>query len=103
MPGGEVTSTLTGAYPYLGVEAVPGRLSLWVAGGYGLGALRLAPRGGEALETEIGVLAGAAGLRATLLPAAATGGLSLGTERGRAAVAGRRRRRPPVWQPRRPT
>ena len=77
-PGGEVTSSLTGAYPYLGIEAVPERLSLWVAGGYGLGGLRLAPNGGEALETEIGLLAGAAGLNATLLPAAATGGLSLG-------------------------
>ena len=77
-PGGEVTSTLTGAYPYLGVEAAPERLSLWVAGGYGLGELRLDPSGGKALETEIGLLAGAAGVRATLLPAAATGGLALG-------------------------
>ena len=77
-PGGEVTSTLTGAYPYLGVEAARGRLSLWVAGGYGLGELRLAPSGGAALETETGLLAGAAGVRATLLPAAATGGLALG-------------------------
>ncbi len=77
-PGGEVTSTLTGAYPYLGVEAARGRLSLWVAGGYGLGELRLAPRGSAALQTEIGLLAGAAGVRATLLPAAATGGLALG-------------------------
>ena len=77
-PGGEVTSSLTGAYPYVGVEAVAERLSLWLAGGYGLGGLRLVPRGGEALETEIGMLAGAVGVRATLLPAAATGGLALG-------------------------
>ena len=77
-PGGEVTSSLTGAYPYVGVEAVPERLSLWLAGGYGLGGLRLVPRGGEALETEIGMLAGAVGVRATLPPAAATGGLALG-------------------------
>ena len=77
-PGGEVTSSLTGAYPYVGVEAVAERLSLWLAGGYGLGGLRLMPRGGEPLETEIGMWAGAAGVRATLLPAAATGGLALG-------------------------
>ena len=77
-PGGEVAGSLTGAYPYVGVEAVPERLSLWVAGGYGHGGLRLAPNGGDALETEIGMLAGAAGLRAALLPVAATGGLSLG-------------------------
>ena len=76
--GGEVTSSLTGAYPYVRFEAAPERLSLWVAGGYGLGGLRLVPHGGAPLETEIGMLAGAAGVRATLLPAAATGGLSLG-------------------------
>ena len=76
--GGEVTSSLTGAYPYVGFEAAPERLSLWVAGGYGLGGLRLVPHGGAPLETEIGMLAGAGGVRATLLPAAATGGLSLG-------------------------
>ena len=75
---GEVTSSLTGAYPYVGFEAAPERLSLWVAGGYGLGGLRLVPHGGAPLETEIGMLAGAGGVRATLLPAAATGGLSLG-------------------------
>ena len=77
-PGGEVSSSLTGVYPYIGVQLVPERLSLWVAGGYGLGGLRLAPRGGEPLETEIGLLAGAAGLRGTVVPAAATGGFSLG-------------------------
>ena len=76
--GGEVTSSLTGAYPYVGLELVPERLSLWVAGGYGLGGLRLTPAGGEALETGIGLLAGAAGVRGTVVPAAATGGFSLG-------------------------
>ena len=76
--GGEVTSSLTGAYPYVGLEVVPERLSLWVAGGYGLGGLRLTPAGGEALETGIGLLAGAAGVRGTVVPAAATGGFSLG-------------------------
>ena len=76
--GGEVTSSLTGAYPYVGFEVVPERLSLWLAGGYGLGGLRLTPAGGEPLETGIGLLAGAAGVRGTVVPAAATGGFSLG-------------------------
>ena len=76
--GGEVTSSLTGAYPYVGFEVVPERLSLWLAGGYGLGGLRLTPAGGEPLETGIGLLAGAAGARATVVPASATGGFSLG-------------------------
>ena len=76
--GGEVTSSLTGAYPYVSYELVPERLALWLAGGYGLGGLRLAPSGGEPLETGIGLLAGAAGARGTLLTAAASGGFSLG-------------------------
>ena len=76
--GGEVTSSLTGAYPYAGFEVVPERLELWLAGGYGLGGLRLTPLAGEPLDTDIGLLAGAAGLRATLVPAAASGGFALG-------------------------
>ena len=76
--GGEVTSSLTGAYPYVGLEVVPERLSLWLAGGYGLGGLKLTPAGGEPLETGIGLLAGAAGVRGTVVPAATTGGFSLG-------------------------
>ena len=76
--GGEVTSSLTGAYPYVGFEVVPQRLSLWLAGGYGLGGLQLTPAGGEPLETGIGLLAGAAGVRGTVVPASATGGFSLG-------------------------
>ena len=76
--GGEVSSSLTGAYPYVGFEVVPQRLSLWVAGGYGLGGLQLTPSGGEALETRINLLAGAAGVRGTVVPASAAGGFSLG-------------------------
>ena len=76
--GGEVTSSLTGAYPYVGFEVVPERLSLWLAGGYGLGGMRLTPSDGEPLETRINVLAGAAGMRATVVPASAAGGFSLG-------------------------
>ena len=76
-PGGEATGSLTGAYPYVGLEAVPERLSLWMAGGYGLGGLRLEPDGGESLETRINLLAGAAGVRGTLVPPSATGGFSL--------------------------
>jgi hypothetical protein len=78
--GGEVTSSLTGAYPYVGVEVAPGLLSLWLTGGYGWGGLRLEASGGEAPETEIGMWAGAAGARATLLRAGTGGGPSLGLE-----------------------
>ena len=75
--GGEVTSSVTGAYPYVGFEVVPERLSLWLAGGYGLGGLELTPTDGEPLETRINLLAGAAGVRGTVVPASATGGFSL--------------------------
>ena len=76
--GGEVASSLTGAYPYVSLDVVPERLGLWLAGGYGLGGMRLAPLGGEPVETRIGLLAGAAGMRGVLVPAAASGGFALG-------------------------
>ena len=75
--GGEVTSSVTGAYPYVGFEVAPERLSLWVAGGYGLGGLSLTPTDGEPLETRINLLATAAGVRGTVVPASAAGGFSL--------------------------
>ena len=86
--GGEVTSSLTGVYPYVGFEVVPERLSLWLAGGYGLGGLRLTPTGGEPLETGIGLLAGAAGVRGTVVPAVRHRRILAGAECGRAAAAG---------------
>ena len=55
-----------------------GALTIWGQGAYGLGGLRLTPAGGEPLETGIGLLAGAAGVRGTVVPASATGGFSLG-------------------------
>ena len=75
--GGEVTSSLTGAYPYVGVELVRERLALWVAGGYGIGSQRVTPNGAEAMESPIDLLAGGAGVRGTVVPAAAAGGFSL--------------------------
>ena len=78
--GGEVSSSLTGVYPYLSYAVVPERVSLWLAGGYGLGGMRLAPHAGAPLETRIGLLAGAAGVRGTVVPASASGGFSLALE-----------------------
>ncbi len=75
---GEVTGALTGAFPYVGVEVVPERLALWVAGGYGIGSQRLTPAGAPALESPIDLLAGAAGVRGTVVAAPAAGGFSLG-------------------------
>ena len=74
---GEVTGSLTGAWPYVGVAVVPERLTLWVAGGYGLGSQTLTPAGDEEMETPLALLAGAAGMRGTVVPAAVAGGFSL--------------------------
>ena len=100
-PGGEVTSSLTGVYPYVSYAVVPERVSLWLAGGYGLGGMRLAPHAGAPLETRIGLLAGAAGVRGTVVPASASGGFSLALEAD-ACCCGRHPRRLRGWQPRRP-
>ena len=75
---GKLSSALTGAFPYVGFEVVPERLSLWAAGGYGLGRLQLDPDSGDALETPLNLLGGAGGVRGTMVPASATGGFSLG-------------------------
>lgn len=77
---GEVESSLTALHPYV-VHALSDRLSVWGAGGYGTGTLRLAPAGGAAVETDIGLAMAALGARATLRPAASDGlGLALETD-----------------------
>lgn len=77
LPCSPLAAAGTGAYPYVGFEVVPERLSLWLAGGYGIGGLSLTPSDGEPLETRINLLAGAAGVRGTVVPASAAGGFSL--------------------------
>ena len=86
--GGEVTSSLTGAFPYVGFEVVPERLSLWLAGGYGLGGLRVDPgRRGAAGDRDRP--AGGSGGRARHGGAGVRHRrLFAGPERGRAAAAG---------------
>ena len=37
MPGGEVTSALTGAYPFANCNLLPERLAPWLSRDYGLG------------------------------------------------------------------
>ena len=77
---GEVESSLTALHPYV-AHAVTDRLSVWGAGGYGTGTLRLAPAGGVAVETDIDLAMAALGARATLRPAASDGlGLALKTD-----------------------
>ena len=70
MPGGEVTSALTGAYPFANCNLLPERLAPWLSRDYGLGGMRVAQHGAEELETAIGLRL----LKGTYAPA--TGDLS---------------------------
>ena len=73
---GEVSSTLTGLYPY-GRYEVSERLAVWGVAGYGEGELTLTPAGQRALETDMTLMMGAVGVRGVALEAPAQGGLEL--------------------------
>ena len=73
---GEVSSTLTGLYPYGRWEVSP-RVSVWGVAGYGAGALTLTPEGQDPLETDMNLMMGAVGARAVALEAPAEGGVEL--------------------------
>ncbi len=60
--GGEVSSTLTGVYPY-GRLALNERVSLWGVSGYGAGTLALKPEGSASLDADIDLAMAAAGVR----------------------------------------
>ena len=62
---GEVTSSVTGLYPWLGYQATD-RISLWGVSGYGKGALRLTPGAGAALQSGLSMAMAAGGLRGKL-------------------------------------
>ena len=62
---GEVTSSVTGLYPWLGYKAT-NRISLWGVTGYGKGALTLTPGAGAALQSGLSMAMAAGGLRGEL-------------------------------------
>ena len=76
---GEIDSSLTGLYPYLGFELTE-RVSVWGVGGYGRGALTLTREGEAPLETDIDMTMAAAGMRGDVLDAGETGGFGLALE-----------------------
>ena len=76
---GEVESALTGVYPYAGYT-LTGRMSAWVAGGYGLGTLTLTRAGAAAVQADIDLTMAAAGTRHRMLTVAETGGTALALE-----------------------
>ena len=69
---GEVVSSVTGLYPWLGYQATD-RLSVWGVAGYGSGTLSLTPEGGTALASDLGMALGALGARGELFGAAEYG------------------------------
>ena len=62
---GEVTSSVTGLYPWLGYK-VTDRITLWGVTGYGKGALSLTPGAGTALRSGLSMALAAGGMRGEL-------------------------------------
>ena len=73
--GGQVASSVTGLYPWLGYQ-VTDRVSVWGVTGYGAGGLLLTPNGGPALRSGLSMAMAAAGTRGELV-AAGAGGFAL--------------------------
>ena len=73
--GGQVASSVTGLYPWLGYKATD-RVTVWGVAGYGAGGLRLTPQGGPALESGLSMAMAAAGTRGELV-AGGAGGVAL--------------------------
>ena len=73
--GGQVASSVTGLYPWLGYKATD-RITVWGVAGYGAGGMRLTPDGGPALEAGLSMAMAAAGTRGELV-AGGAGGVDL--------------------------
>ena len=73
--GGQVASSVTGLYPWLGYKATE-RVTVWGVAGYGAGGLLLTPQGGPALESGLSMAMAAAGTRGELF-AGGAGGFAL--------------------------
>ena len=72
---GQVASSVTGLYPWLGYKATE-RVTVWGVAGYGAGGLLLTPQGGPALEAGLSMAMAAAGTRGELV-AGGAGGFAL--------------------------
>ena len=70
--GGQVASSVTGLYPWLGYKMTE-RVTVWGVAGYGTGGLLLTPDGGQALESGLSMGMAAAGTRGELLAGGASG------------------------------
>ena len=73
---GEAEATLTGVWPYAGLE-LRVRLSVWAAAGYGSGEFTLKPEDRTAVASDLTMKMGAAGMRGEVLRPPPEGGLAL--------------------------
>ena len=73
--GGQVASSVTGLYPWLGYQATD-RVKVWGVAGYGTGGMLLTPQSGQALESGLSMAMAAAGTRGELV-AGGAGGFAL--------------------------
>ena len=74
---GEVVSSVTGLYPWLGYQATD-RVSVWGVAGRGAGRLALTPEGGTALQSGLSLSLAAAGARGELLGGGGAAGAGFG-------------------------
>ena len=70
--GGQVASSVTDLYPWLGYQATD-RITVWSVTGYGVGGLSLTPDGGPALRSGLSMAMAAAGTRGELVAGGANG------------------------------
>ena len=96
---GEVTSSVTGLYPWMGYK-VSDRITLWGVTGYGRGALSLTPGAGTALRSGLSMAMTAGGMRGELADSVVGGfGLAFKADRCGWARASRAwTARKGVWQ-----
>ena len=73
---GDVEATLTGLYPYAGIDLTE-RVSVWAAAGHGAGELRVTPEGRSALTADLSLSMGATGVRSEVLRPEGDAGLAL--------------------------
>ena len=73
---GSIDATLSGLYPYAGVDLTD-RLSLWAAAGWGAGEVTVTPDGRPGLTADLSMAMGAAGARSEVLRPEGGDGLTL--------------------------
>ena len=92
---GQVASSVTGLYPWLGYKATD-RVTVWGVAGYGTGGMLLTPAGGPALESGLSMAMASAGTRGELI----AGARAVSSWRSRPMRCGSARRSTP-WTGRR--